>query len=169
MRNLTTSLLLMVIIATIGLGWVFDRLYEQYNSAEKIQDANAVAIVEKLGLNLANNLNNMTDDNQQQFVQQWQDEIYSLSLVDSKSIALPLPLFNKVKQGTPLLLETSRHLTFHYYIANSQQLLLLKSPLLLLAPKVKSQNYFFTLLFYLALALLSKALPPKAITLPLVL
>jgi len=154
MRNLTTSLLFMVIIATIGLGWVFDRLYEKYNSAEKIQDANAVAIVEKLGLNLANSLNNMTDNNQQQFVQQWQDEIYSLSLVDSKSLTLPLPLFNRVKQGTPLLLETSHHLTFHYYITSSDQLLLLKSPLLMLSPKAKPQNYFFTLLFYFALVLL---------------
>jgi len=155
MRNLTTSLLFLVIIATISLGWVFDRIYEQYNSAEQIQDTNAVAIVEKLGLNLANSLNTMAVDNQRKFVQQWQDEIYSLSLVDSKSIALPLPLFNKVKQGTPLLLETSRHLTFHYYITSSDQVLLLKSPLLILSPDKKSQNYFFTVLFYFALVLLS--------------
>ncbi len=155
MRNLTTSLLFLVIIATISLGWVFDRIYEQYNSAEQIQDTNAVAIVEKLGLNLANSLNTMTVDNQRQFVQQWQDEIYSLSLVESKSIALPLPLFNKVKQGTPLLLETSRHLIFHFYITSSDQVLLLKSPLLMLSPDKKSQNYFFTVLFYFALVLLS--------------
>jgi len=154
MRKLTTSLLLMVIIATVGLGWVFDRIYEQYNSEEQIQDANAVGIVEKLGLNLANSLNNMTEDNQQQFVQQWQDEIYSLSLVDSKSLVLPLSLFNKVKQGTPLLLETNHHLTFHYHLTSSDQFLLLKSPLLMLSPDKKSQNYFFTLLFYCALVLL---------------
>jgi len=151
MRNLTTSLLFVVIIATVGLGWVFDRLYEQYNSTEQIQDANAVAIVEKLGLNLANSLNNMAENHRQQFVQQWQDEIYSLSLVDSQSLTLPLPLLNRVKQGTPLLLETSQHLTFHYYISSNEQLLLLKSPLLMLSPETKSANYFFTLLFYCAL------------------
>jgi len=154
MRNLTTSLLLMVVIATIGLGWVFDRIYEQYNSTEQVQDANAVAIVEKLGLNLVNSLNKMTNDNRQQFVQQWQDEIYSLSIIDSKSLTLPLPLFNKVKQGGPVLLATKRHLTFHYYITSSEQLLLLKSPLIMLTADKKSQNYFFTLLFYVALVLL---------------
>jgi len=154
MRNLTASLLFMVIIATIGLGWVFDRLYEQYSNVEQVQDANAIAVVEKLGLNLANSLNNMTNENRQQFVKQWQDELYSLSIVNSKSIALPQPLLDKVKQGIPLLLETSLHLTFHYYIDSSDQLLLLKSPLLVLAPAVKSQDYLFTLLFYLALVLL---------------
>jgi len=154
MRNLTASLLLMVIIATIGLGWLFDRIYEQYNSTEQVQDANAVAIVEKLGLSLANSLNKMTGDNRQQFVQQWQDEIYALSIIDSKSLTLPLPLFNKVKQGTPVLLATNRHLTFHYYITSGEQLLLLKSPLLTLTADKKSQNYFFTLLFYVALVLL---------------
>lgn len=154
MRNLTTSLLLMVIIATIVLGWVFDTIYLQYNSAEPAQDGNAITVVEKLGLNLANSLNNMEDDNRQQFVQQWQDEVYSLSLIDSESLVLPLPLLNKVKRGTPLLLETNNHLTFHYYIASSRQLLLLKTPRLMLAPKAKSQKYLFTLLFYLALVLL---------------
>jgi len=144
----------MVIIATIGLGWVFDNLYKHYDNAEQVQDANAVAVVESFGLNLANNLNNMTNGNRLQFIQQWQDERYSLSIVDSKSFALPQPLLKSVMQGTPLLLATKQYLTFHYYITNSQQLLLLKSPLLLLAPKAKSQNYFFTLLFYLALALL---------------
>ena len=118
MRNLTTSLLLMVIIATIGLGWVFDNLYKHYDNEEQVQDANAVAVVEGFGLNLANNLNNMTNGNRLQFIQQWQDESYSLSIVDSKSFALPQPLLKSVMQGTPLLLATKQYLTFHYYIAN---------------------------------------------------
>jgi two-component system OmpR family sensor kinase len=30
MRNLTLSLLAVVLIATIGLGWIFDGIYNQY-------------------------------------------------------------------------------------------------------------------------------------------
>jgi two-component system OmpR family sensor kinase len=69
MRTLTYSLILFVLIATMGLGWLFDRLYEQYREVELTQDIEAVDVVETLTTNMAVTLNKLP--NRQAFVQQW--------------------------------------------------------------------------------------------------
>lgn len=153
MRTLTFSLLLVIFIATLGLGWLFDRVYEQYNASEQSSDISAITVLERLGLDLAATLEQLP--NKGQFIELWSTQHqYQLSLVALKDLPLPEKLLAGVKSGEPLLLETNNSLAFYYYLPSSGQLLVLKSPLLNIDPSVKPQNYVFTLLFYLALLLL---------------
>ena len=61
MRAITLSLLAVILTATVGLGWLFDRMYEQYSTTEKNQDINAINVLEKLGSDLANTLEHLPE------------------------------------------------------------------------------------------------------------
>lgn len=150
MRTLTVSLLCIILTATVGLGWLFDRVYEQYTSTEQHQDINAINVLEKFGAELALTLDK--SPNRQQFIQDWPSQSqYNLSLIPIANFPLPDKLLKPLKLGKPLLLETDNHLAFHYYLAETAELLVVKSPLL----NIKQEdNYIFTVLFYLVLLLL---------------
>jgi len=167
MRYLTLSLLLVALIATIGLGWLFDQLYDHYQQTENTQitanqNTDDTQAIEKLGLGLAKTLDVLPNRNK--FIQQWQKnkQAYTLSLTAVKDVPLPIELLKSIKQGTPLLLETSNNLAFHYYLPISNELLILKLPLLSLSSNLNSRekaeddalNYFLTFTFYFVLLLL---------------
>ncbi|TQV89381.1 sensor histidine kinase [Aliikangiella coralliicola] len=158
MRTLTFSLLLVVIVATFGLGWLFDRAYEQYiemsadNTAD-VKSTDVVSSLQNIGIGLATTLSRIED--RTAFLESWPtNSQFTLSLESLTDFPMPQALLDKLKSGEPLLLETKSHLAFHFYLANSQELLVLKSPLLDAKQAVIKQNYVFTILFYAALILL---------------
>lgn len=153
MRSLTLSLLLMVLIATIGLGWMFDRLYGQYTQHSTAEKNPAQSSLEQFGQELAINLDGL--DDRLAFVQDWPvDGAYSLNIVAMDEMPMPTALLEQLKGGKPLLLSTSSQLAYHYYLPSAQQLLILRSPLPDAGQDNPSLNLIFTLLFYLALILL---------------
>jgi two-component system OmpR family sensor kinase len=164
-RTLTFSLVFVVFIATVGLGWLFDRLYEQNVTPEQQQNTDAVQVLEQFGSGLAQAINGMPERNQ--LIQNWQlienkqllkneqqVQPYQLSLVSFVNFPLPNELHVDLKQGKPLLLESDNGLTFHFYLPVHDELLLVKSPLLLNEIQGQSTAYIFTTLFYFALVLL---------------
>jgi len=158
-RTLTLSLVLVVFIATVGLGWLFDRLYEQNIAHEQQTNIDAVQVLEQFGSGLAQAMNGLAERNQ--LIQNWQltnkelqAQPYQLSLVSLTNFPLPKSLHTDLKQGKPLLLESDNGLTFHFYLPAYDELLLVKSPLLLNEVQAQSTAYIFTALFYFALILL---------------
>jgi two-component system OmpR family sensor kinase len=153
MRSLTYSLLLVVIIATVGLGWLFDQAYEQYSSVEPSRDVDKVKLLENLGSSLANSLSVLSGKDQ--FIEQWgkQNPLgdYELSLTSINNFPMPEALLSQITGGEVLLLESNKHLSFHYYLPNSKEILILKAPLVHFSAEQKPLNYLFTVLFYLAL------------------
>ncbi len=153
MRTLTVSLLFVILTATMGLGWLFDRVYEQYSATEQKQGIQTVDVLKNLGMDLAITLEQLP--NKQEFIALWPTEgQYKLMLIPLANFPLPQQLLTQLKLGEPLLLTTDNHVAFHYYLASSEELLIVKSPLFNAADEVQPQNYIFTALFYLALLLL---------------
>jgi len=153
MRTLTISLLFVILTATVGLGWLFDRVYEQYSTTEPNPSTQAVDVLEKMGLDLATTLEQLPD--KQQFIELWPTKgQYKLMLISLAKFPLPKQLISQLKLGKPLLLTTDTSLAFHYYLASSDELLIVRSPLLNVEQDDQSQNYIFTSLFYLALLIL---------------
>lgn len=148
MRLLVYSLLAYVFIATAGLGWLFDKAYEQ--SHEPSRNMDKVYVLETLGKQFAATLNNMTD--RQLFIEQWQqakaqyengsEERFHISLVSADKLPMPTPLYKQMKQKLPLLLESSNHLTWHYYLANFDEVLLIKAPRQHFIQAEQSRAYF---------------------------
>ena len=153
MRSLTYSLLIVVLIATVGLGWLFDQAYEQYAANEPSRDVDKVKLLEQFGSSLANSLNELSA--RTEFVDHWgkQDPAkeYELSLASIENFKMPDALLAKIRNAEVLLLESNKHLTFHYYLPSSEEILILKAPLTNFAADEKAINYVFTVLFYLAL------------------
>lgn len=166
MRALTYSLLFFVLVATVGLGWLFDRLYDQYQVTEQSQNNDAVNVLEQMGAELAIVLNIL--DNRDEFILNWQKKAdsstsalsdasklnYNLELQAVSEAPLPTALLKGIQQGKSLLLETNSSLAFYYYLPASDELMILKSPMLASTHDKKPLNYIFTLLFYLVLLFL---------------
>jgi two-component system OmpR family sensor kinase len=161
MRNLTLSLLAVVLIATIGLGWMFDSIYHQYfkTSEEHIQtgvlndNKDAISILESLGSQLAITL--ATIDNRQEFIENWpSNKQLSLKLLPINNFPLPQPLLEGLTSGEPLLLETNDTIALHFYLQNTAELLVLTTTPLLLNHKNSVLAILLTSMFYLALLIL---------------
>jgi len=158
MKNLTISLIVVALIATVGLGWLFDQFYDEYTQAtdgnsSDAQALDAVSTLEQLGADLALTLDSLPS--KKQFVAQWQsNNQYSLILMHSDDLQIPASMMDDIKQGKPLLLETDVELSIHYYLPSTRQLLILSSPLVKLQEKQSSLQYFLTFLFYALLLLL---------------
>ncbi|NQZ26727.1 MAG: GHKL domain-containing protein [Colwellia sp.] len=170
MRNLTLSLLAVVLIATIGLGWMFDGIYNQYlnqyNEQEQQQfrteQQDAISVLEQVGTHLAVTLSVL--DNRQEFIDKWPNEgRLLLRLQPLANFPLPQALLDDLTAGQPLLLETDDSISLHFYLATTDELLVLTTP-----PQKTNQSnsllpIFLTSLFYLAvLALMLVWLYPLA-------
>jgi len=160
MRNLTFSLVGVVLVATIGLGWMFDGIYNQYlnqNPTQSSQETNAshdyIGALEKVGTHLVVALSAV--DNRQVFIDAWPSEDgLSLHLKPLTNFPLPSALLTELKTGQPLLLETDDSIAMYFYLGKTDELLVLTTP-----PQAQSQNnsllpIFLTSLFYLAVLLL---------------
>ena len=164
MRYLTLSLVAVVLIATIGLGWMFDGIYNQYlnqnldhSSDQSKQTASGqqgvVDTLEQVGTHLSIALSGI--DNRQEFIKQWPNEgTLSLRLKPLTNFPLPQPLLTDLVAGQPLILETDDSIAMHFYLPTTDELLVLTTP-----PVTVHQNNSFlpillTSLFYLAVLLL---------------
>ncbi|OUL56919.1 sensor histidine kinase [Pseudoalteromonas ulvae] len=149
MRNLTISLLFMVLIATIGLGWVFDNVYQQFTDHTQQANAEPIAIIEQLGQQIALTLDHMPQP--EAFIEQWQSEKgYTVSLSAFDATPLPEMLKTHLKQGQPLLLETEHDLAFYYYLPAKHSLFILRAPALQSASQNNMVQLSLTAAFYLA-------------------
>ncbi|MDP2562926.1 ATP-binding protein [Psychrobium sp. 1_MG-2023] len=147
MRTLTLSLVAVVLVATIGLGWMFDNVYSQYASAEDEPQSDAISALEQVGENLALALNGL--EQKAQFVAKWQNKNqYQLNLVSIDSFPMPQALINEVKSGQSLLLETDDSIALHFYLSSSQELLILHAPAQVSPQPTGLRNLILTSLFY---------------------
>ncbi|PKI14812.1 sensor histidine kinase [Colwellia sp. 12G3] len=160
MRNLTLSLVAVVLIATIGLGWMFDGIYNQFlnqKSEQSSQETNGqqsvVDTLEQVGAHLSIALSGI--ENRQEFIEKWPNEgLLSLRLKPITNFPLPQALLTDLIAGQPLLLETDNSIAMHFYLARTDEVLVLTT----LPVAVNQRNSFLpillTSLFYLAVLLL---------------
>ncbi len=147
MRMLKPSLIVVTLVATLGLGWLFDQAYEQYSP--EVSSPDAIDVLRQLGENLAQAADGAP--NSKEFLSHWPNKKqYALTLQPVSQSALPQRLLGQIKRGEPVLLETSNSLLYHYFLPVKDEILILRSPLL---NKVthQSSHYLWTSAFYLVL------------------
>ncbi|MBL4942331.1 MAG: two-component sensor histidine kinase [Colwellia sp.] len=154
MRTLTLSLLIMVLIATLGLSWIFDNFYQQYQQQylQKKQPSSRatdeLSVLEDIGQSIAQALDGL--ENKQQFIHRWSNNNdRHLSLLELADFPLPEPLMNELISGKTLVLETTDSLAIHYYLTSSAQVLMLTSPVVNVQSKYLLLDIALTSLFYL--------------------
>jgi len=158
MRRLIVSLIVVVLIATIGLGWMFDNVVAQYLDAPASTRTNndSVSELESLGAHIAKTLNKV--ENPQLFVAQWPvADTHQMSLAPVTPLPLPQELMNKLAGGDSVMLETDAGLSLYFFLHNHQQLLLINAPSLVTKSIDSSLRIILTSLFYLLMMLLMLA------------
>ena len=147
MRVLKVSLIVVAVIATLGIGWLFDQAYEHYTPKQTSHDATDV--LRKLGLNLAQTADKSL--NSREFLSNWPNiKQYSLILQPVNETPLPQLLLSQIKGGEPILLETSKSLSYHYFLPTKDEILILRAPLLNKGANT-STHYLWSTAFYLVL------------------
>ena len=156
MNRLTTSLLLLVLLTTIGLGWLFDRGFEEFGTGSVDHLVDKVRVFEMLGMAISGTANNF--DSVEAFKQSWpsseQASGIDLDLQSLSDLSIPAQLQKQLLDGQPLVLESEQHMAFHFYLRNHQSVLILTAPYAYFVTHQQSGNFVITLLFYLALILL---------------
>lgn len=153
MRWLSVSLIAVVLTATIGLGWVFDLVYQHYADSSEEAPGDEIRHAEILTRQLADTL--AKSDDPGQFIRQWQSsQGYDLRITPLFDLVLPDSLLTSLSKGKPLNLESDSDISIHVLIPDTETVLILEIPF----PKTNGQHtsnrYWFTSLFYLLLILL---------------
>lgn len=151
MRYLLISLVSVTLLATISLGWLFDRVYEQYQQDQ--QPLTSIEMAEALGRDLAIAMDKTT--NTDELLSNWPNTSdYNISLGAIDEAELPQELIQQLKQGEVVILATQNTQLFHYYLSVKKQILVLESPRLTQVNQYSYRQYMLTLSFYLLLILL---------------
>ena len=124
MKKLTFSLILIVIFSIIGLGWVLDNLFSQYQSHNKYDELKPY---KELGTILAKTLNQQT--NIEEFINDWQTQnVVEVTLLNLNAFPLPESLQKKFYQGEPLTLESENSIFIHFILPKKDKILIVTLP-----------------------------------------
>ena len=140
MPKLALSLLLVILVAVLGIGWALDNFFNQYQTQPN-KEFDELSAYHQLGKSLASTLDKQK--NPQQFIASWQqDNKLSVKLVDLDDFFLPDALKQAFYGGEPLEYETDLNISIHFIVPSHKQVLIFNIP-----PVVKeSQNSLLQLL-----------------------
>lgn len=123
MRRLSLSLLVVVLLATIGLGWAIDRLFVEFDSS----DADSLQVYRQLGSSMVSALDGSTELSR--IVDEWQSTApVQLHLLNNDELSLPPELQLSLEQGQPLTLESDTGIALYFSLPRSAQVLALLPP-----------------------------------------
>jgi len=159
MRKLTLSLIAVVLLATVGLGWGIGRYYAYLIDSEANDPHSSTDMLtgyRALGALLADNLHATPYQHRRNFVMQWRDANRAdLDLLDGDNFPLPESLREKFVSGDPIVLESEGEFTLHYFIRNednarkdTHQVMALTVSNTLVGENSTGLNVMLTLLFY---------------------
>jgi len=150
MRILIGSLLLVVLTATLGLGWTLDRFYDRFASG-KVSDE--VQIYKELGAQIAAILDvSVAPD--KSLIEDVGTQFLDMHIQASKDFPLPASMQKEFEVGKALVLESDDGVTLHYYLPSHGDVLTI-IPTHYNANSLSSIRLVFTLVFYIGvLALL---------------
>ena len=123
MRRLSISLLIVVLLATIGIGWALDRLFAELEPGA----ADSLDVYRQLGQTLAKSMDGATT--LPAVIDSWQGSgATQLRLLDNNALALPAELKQQLDTGLALTLDSETGVTLYFALPKSQQVLALSPP-----------------------------------------
>lgn len=140
MRRLSVSLLIVVLLSTIGLGWAFDRLFDGLVKNEN----DSLQLYREIGTDLVSSMSSPTE--LINVVSAWPaSNPIALRMINAQELALPSELEQQLSLGEPLVLESESDVTLFFAVPNSTEVLSL-SP-----PRIENETplrFVLTMLFY---------------------
>jgi len=154
LRTLTLSLLLTIVIASVGSGFLLDKLYSTLYSSENFNKDLTQPQLEAIGTQLSVVLRKL--DDKEAFIQSWQEEKTPLSLeiINRDDIRIPQELLQELENSGHITLSSSANLSYYSFLKEDDGYLVIRSPL---AGNNKQPNWLpilFTIIFYTLLMLI---------------
>lgn len=119
MRRLSISLLIVVLLSTIGLGWAIDQLFDGLVKTP----VDGLQVYREVGVDLVSSVESV--DELSNIVSAWpQSNTIGLSLLNTDEVLLPAELEHQLSSGEPLELESDSDVTFFFAVPNSTQVLM---------------------------------------------
>jgi hypothetical protein len=154
LRTLTLSLLLTIVVASVGSGLLLDKLYSELYSSEASTKELTQAQLDVIGAQLSATIRKLED--KEEFIQLWQDENSSLSLeiITRDDIRIPEELLQELENTGHITLSSSANLSYYSFLKEDDSYLVIRSPL---AGSNNQPNWLpilFTVIFYALLMLI---------------
>jgi len=154
LRTLTLSLLLTIVVASVGSGFLLDKLYAELYSSEQTNKGLTQSQLNLIGAQLSAILRKLK--NKEEFIQAWQEENSPLSLevIDQDDIRIPPELLQELENTGHIILSSSTNLSYYSFLKEGNNYLAIRSPL---ASNHKQPNWLpilFTVIFYTLLILI---------------
>jgi two-component system OmpR family sensor kinase len=148
--RLTLSLIFVMLLATVGIGWGIDKIFEQFGSGS---NKDLVSSYSNLGKQLALALDTQT--NSQAFLDKWNiSHQNNIVLVNIEQFPLPAEIITDFKRGKPLVLESTDTLSLHYYLSKQEKVLSFTPDELVINTQASNFNLVLTASFYMGLLLI---------------
>ncbi len=154
LRTLTLSLLLTIVVASVGSGLLLDKLYSELYSSEPDPKGLKQSQLDVIGAQLSATIRKL--DNKEEFIQLWRDENSSLSLeiITRDDIRIPEELLQELENTGHITLSSSANLSYYSFLKEDNSYLVMRSPL---AGNNNQPNWLpilFTVIFYVLLMLI---------------
>ena len=119
MRRLSISLLIVVLVSTIGLGWAIDKLFEGLVKTP----VDGLQVYREVGADLVASVESAEELSS--IVSAWpESNTIGLTLIDTNAVSLPTELAQQLSSGKSLELESDSDVTFFFAVPNSTQVLI---------------------------------------------
>lgn len=154
LRTLTLSLLLTIVVASIGSGLLLDKLYSKLYSSEQTGKGLTESQLNLIGAQLSEVLRKL--ENKEEFIHAWQEENSPLSLevIDRDDIRIPQELLHELENTGHIVLSSSTNLSYYSFLKEGNNYLVIRSSL---TSNHKQPNWLpilFTVIFYTLLILI---------------
>lgn len=147
LRTLSLSLLLTIVVASIGAGLLLDKLYAELYSHEQTDNGLTQSQLEVIGAQLSTTLRNI--ENKDEFIQAWQREnsLLSLEIVQQDDIKIPAELLQGLKDSGHLTLSSSTSISA-YFPNDADSYFVFRTPQVIQPKQTNWLPIIFTVFFY---------------------
>lgn len=154
LRTLALSLLLTIIVASIGSGLLLDKLYTELYSSENMTEGLTRPQLDAVGAQLSAVLQKL--EHKEEFINAWQEENSPLTLeiISRDDIGMPEALLHELENSGHITLSSSTNLSYYSFLKKDASYLIIRSPL---ATSHQQPNWLpnlFTIIFYALLMLI---------------
>lgn len=145
MRKLSLSLILVVLISVVGLGWLINSIYS-YTGAQSSPSQNTAL---KPLVTVSKALNSLNPSIQSAFVTSWnKTSKHTASLIELEDLPLPPSLTEKLMHGEPVILESDVGVEAYFWLNQSENILAIPVDDYISSSEQNSQELLLTLVFY---------------------
>lgn len=160
LRTLTLSLLLTIVVASVGSGLLLDKLYSELYSSEQTNKDLTQAQLEAIGSQLSAIFRKL--ENKEEFIQAWQEENSPvfLEVINRDDIGIPEKLLRELETTGNITLSSATSLSYYSFLKEGEgypdagSYLVIRSPLATNHNQPKWLPALFTIIFYTLLMLI---------------